>query len=155
MADLLHKLLTKKERQRFLKFCLVGASGVPVNLLVMWIGFNFIFVFLDGQPRVTAASALGFVVSVWTNFLLNDIWTWADRPKGATGFWGRCARFYLVCSVGGAIQIGTSNLVTMLGGQSLYMLGQVGGIALATGINYVVNNLWTFGNKELGTRNKE
>ena len=144
--------LLSREQRRFLKFCLVGASGVPVNLLLVWVGFNYIFVATSGRLQVTLASALGFLVSVFTNFLLNDIWTWADRPKGSSGFWGRAARFYLVCSAGGLLQVGASNLVTWLGGASAHMalLGQLCGIALATVINYMVNNFWTFRKKDSG-----
>ena len=139
-----------KEQRRFLKFCLVGASGVPVNLLLVWVGFNYIFVSASGRLQVTLASALGFLVSVFTNFLLNYIWTWADRPKGSSGFFSRCARFYLVCSVGGILQVSASNMVTWLGGQSAHMalLGQLCGIGLATVINYLVNNFWTFRKKK-------
>ncbi len=144
-TNLIRRLLSKEQR-RFIKFCLVGASGVPVNLLLVWVGFNYLFISLGGRLQVTLASALGFLISVFTNFLLNDIWTWADRPRGHTGFWSRCGRFYLVCSAGGAIQMGTVNLVTWMAGESAHMaiLGQLCGIALATVINYVVNNFWTF-----------
>lgn len=149
LLDMARRLLSKEQR-RFIKFCLVGASGVPVNLLLVWVGFNYLFVSMGGRLQVTLASALGFLVSVFTNFLLNDIWTWSDRPKGASGFWGRAGRFYLVCSAGGIMQIGATNLVTWLGGETDYMaiLGQLCGIALATVINYFVNNFWTFRNKE-------
>ena len=148
-VDMIRRLLSEEQR-RFVKFCLVGASGVPVNLLFVWIGYNFMFVSMGGRLQVTLASALGFLVSVFTNFLLNDIWTWSDRPKGASGFFGRCGRFYLVCSAGGVIQMGASNLVTWLGGESSHMamLGQLAGIALATVINYVINNVWTFRKRE-------
>ena len=140
-----------RERRRFLKFCTVGASGVPVNLLLMWIGYTWIFFSLAENIRVPCASGLGFMVSVLTNFLLNDLWTWRDRPKDKGGFAGRLLRFYLVSSVGGAIQIGCTTGLNRLGLH--YMLAQLCGIALATAINYVVNNLWTFGDKKnQGTR---
>ena len=141
------KLLTR-ERRRFLKFCVVGASGVPVNLLFMWIAFNWIFPTLEQSLRVPCASGFGFAVSVLTNFLLNDLWTWRDRPKNKGGFVWRLLRFYLVSSAGGAIQIACTTGLNRVGLH--YMLAQLCGIALATAINYVVNNLWTFGDK---TRN--
>jgi len=153
LRKFIDKQLTK-ERRRFLKFCVVGASGVPVNLLFMWIGYNWIFGSLAESMRVSFASGFGFLVSVLTNFLLNDLWTWRDRAKKKGGFAGRLGRFYLVSAAGGAIQIACTTGLSRVGLH--YMLAQLCGIALATAINYVVNNVWTFGdekNGEQGTRN--
>ena len=148
LREFIQKLLTT-ERRRFLKFCVVGASGVPVNLVFMWIGYNWIFLSMAESLRVPCASGFGFAVSVLTNFLLNDLWTWRDRPKDKGGFVWRLLRFYLVSSVGGAIQIACTTGLSRVGLH--YMLAQLCGIALATAINYVVNNLWTFGDKKKGT----
>ena len=148
VADLrtyLRKHLSKEQR-RFLKFCTVGASGVPVNLLFLWIGHNWIFTALEPQLRVPLASGLGFLVSVLTNFLLNDFWTWSDRDKQQGSMLGRCLRFYLVSSAGGAIQVGCATGLHHVGLH--YLLAQLCGIALATAINYVVNNIWTFRDKK-------
>ena len=135
-----------KEQRRFLKFCVVGASGVPVNLIFMWVGYNWIFYSVAESLRVPCASGFGFMVSVLTNFLLNDLWTWRDRPKDKGGFAWRLLRFYLVSSAGGAIQIACTTGLSHVGLH--YMLAQLCGIALATAINYVVNNVWTFGDKK-------
>ena len=58
---------------QFIKFALVGASGTVINL-----GLVYIFYDLIGWNEYLAIT-IGFVVSVLTNFILNDIWTF--NPK--------------------------------------------------------------------------
>ncbi len=58
---------------QFLKFALVGASGTVVNL-----GLVHLFAVIIGWNDYLATT-IGFVVSVVTNFILNDIWTF--NPK--------------------------------------------------------------------------
>jgi len=51
------------------RFLLVGLSGVGVNMAVLWL--------LVGRMglRPLPAAALAVETSIWSNFLLNDIWT--------------------------------------------------------------------------------
>ncbi|MFW9852697.1 MAG: GtrA family protein [Candidatus Thorarchaeota archaeon] len=65
---------------QFLKFALVGASGTVINL-----GLVHLFAVIIGWNDYLATT-IGFVVSVITNFILNDIWTFNPRfgkPKTA------------------------------------------------------------------------
>ncbi|MBW2733995.1 MAG: GtrA family protein, partial [Deltaproteobacteria bacterium] len=140
--QLLHRFTTPAQR-RFIKFCVVGGSGVPVNLFFTWIGHAYVFITLGDEWRKAAAFFLGIMVSIFTNFLLNDLWTWSDRDKSQRGFMGRLARFYLVCSVAAGIQFGVA-MALSLWLQWSYLLAQLVGIVLATMINFVANNLWTF-----------
>src|SRR5690554_4731433 len=70
-------------KERLLKFASVGATGVLVNLVIFEVCFYYVLV--DVMPEellFIASNGLGFLVSVFTNFLLNDFWTWGDRVKG-------------------------------------------------------------------------
>jgi dolichol-phosphate mannosyltransferase len=144
LLKLVRRLLSKEQR-RFLKFCLVGASGVPVNLFFTWLGHRLLFTSLGAEARTAAASLLGIVVSIFTNFLLNDLWTWSDREKaaGRGPLLARLGRFYLVCSIASAIQFGTA-MALGVWLRLHYLLAQLAGIALAMAVNFVVNNAWTF-----------
>ena len=142
VLNLVRRLLSKEQR-RFLKFCVVGASGVPVNLFFVWLGYNVVFPSLEDKLRTGAAFLIGLVVSIFTNFLLNDLWTWRDREKAAKGFLGRMARFFVVSSAAAGIQFGTAMGLT-LGLDLHYLVAQLIGIALATAVNFIVNNIWTF-----------
>ena len=139
---LLYRFTTPAQR-RFLKFCIVGASGVPINLLFTWLGHNLFFAALVGQWRNASAFLLGIAVSILTNFLLNDVWTWGDREKHQGAFWSRLLRFYIVCSLASVLQFGAAMALSAWAGLH-YLLAQLVGIVLATGVNFAVNNLWTF-----------
>jgi dolichol-phosphate mannosyltransferase len=132
-----------KEQRRFIKFCIVGASGVPVNLLFTGLGHGYAFSEFSDDRRKAAAFLLGIAISILTNFLLNDIWTWKDREKLLGGVVSRLFRFYLVCSAASAIQFGTAMALSVWL-HLHYLLAQLAGIALATGVNFVVNNIWTY-----------
>jgi len=134
------------ERARFIRFCVVGASGVVVNLVF----FSLVYLWLlesmatiDKDLRFLLANLVGFLISVFTNFLLNDYWTWGDRAKHHDHFWRRLGAFYLVSSVAGVVQLGVAQLVHV----SFHVIEQLAvlvGIGVATIINFVANNVWTF-----------
>ncbi|MHA2358121.1 MAG: GtrA family protein [Candidatus Heimdallarchaeaceae archaeon] len=58
---------------QFIKFAIVGASGTLINLGLV----HLFFVILEWNEYL--AIAIGFIVSVLTNFILNDIWTFNPR----------------------------------------------------------------------------
>ncbi len=144
------KDLLTEERVRFIRFCVVGATGVVVNLGVFSLFMSVVLpsVVADESARFVTCNFIGFVVSVFTNFLLNDFWTWGDRAKhGHAHFWARLGKFYLVSSIAGAVQMGVAYAVRAYAGVP-DLLAVLIGIAVATVINFVANNLWTFGDDE-------
>lgn len=123
---------------RFLKFCVVGGSGVVVNYavylpLTRWLG-------LLEETALVASIA----VSIFTNFLLNEAWTFRDRRTGGSaGKLRRLGRFYLVSLGGAVIQWGVSMICfRWLGIDD--RLAVLVGIGVATAWNFVVNLLWTW-----------
>ena len=98
--------LTRGRIKRLVKFGIVGVSGVAVNLLVFEMVYRFMLTGIGTETRVTLANAAGLVVSIFTNFLLNDHWTWGDREKGTTRHWfGRMFKYYVSASIAGAVQL--------------------------------------------------
>lgn len=135
------------ERQRFVRFGVVGASGVLVNFAFMALGM-VIFASLEDSLRAFLAAALGTVVSVVTNFFLNDMWTWGDRQKGQ-GKRQAALRFsaYAVgAGIGIALQIGIATLFRHTLGWNAY-LAQAIGIGVGMVVNYVINNRLVFKDK--------
>jgi dolichol-phosphate mannosyltransferase len=123
-----------------LQFGTVGVSGVVVNIAVVWAAVELLVVAEPGV-RAAMASALGIVVSVLSNFVLNDAWTWGDRAKGA--WLSRLLRYYLVSAAAALLQFGCAMGLHLLVDADLYV-AQLVGIVLGTGVNYVANNAWTF-----------
>lgn len=152
---------------RLLKFGSVGLSGVFVNLAVFTLAFHVSLpALLGGDVEFTVAgifvdlhfvvaNVAGFVVSVFTNFLLNDVWTWGDRKKGNLRHWfRRLIKYYVTASGAGAVQILTAALSLALlwapmapavaGYDLAPTLGLLTGIAWGMAINFTVSHLWAF-----------
>ena len=156
MPAWLARLITP-EQKRFLQFAIVGGSGVVVNLVVVLIATQWVFAGLASETMVTNyALVAGIVVSIFTNFIVNDRWTWGDREKGGRKIdWARrCRDFYIASAVAGGVQLLVSSTFVrfvqidatfILEGPALTAgLASLVGIAIATPINYVVNHFWTF-----------
>lgn len=147
-----------KDQRRFVKFVVVGASGVPVNLGTVAVATHALAGTLEPGHRDTVAYLAGIVVSIFTNFLLNNAWTWGDRTaRDPGGFLRRLVQFYVVSSVAAAVQFltavglsalmrGTDTFTVALHGEfRLYhALAPLAGILLGLGINFAANHLWTF-----------
>ncbi len=147
-----------KDQRRFVKFVVVGASGVPVNLGTVALVTHALAGLLAPGPRDTVAYLAGIVVSIFTNFLLNNAWTWGDRAaRDPGGFFRRLVQFYVVSSAAAAVQFFTSvglsalmrrteTFTAVLRGEFriYHALAPLAGIVLGMGINFTANHLWTF-----------
>ena len=134
-------------RQRFLRFAVVGASGVLVNFAFLSIGL-WLFSGWSDSARDAAASALGIAVSIFTNFLLNDVWTWGDRKKGTRKrdvAW-RFSTYAVGAGIAAALQFGIAALFRSAFGAHVY-LAQAAGIAVGTVVNYIISNKLVFKDK--------
>ena len=118
----------------FLRFGVVGASGVVVNLAVFStavhaLGVNF---------RV--AAVLAFLLAVTNNFFWNRHWTFSARD-GHAGF--QAARF-LVVSVGAfAVNLAVLEVLVVVAGLP-EVPAQAIALAVATPCNFLGNKLWSF-----------
>jgi putative flippase GtrA len=77
------RTLFSPQNKRLIRYLVVGAFGVAINQAVFLLVFNN-----TGIPYFIAGF-LGSSVSTFTNYAINDSWTWKDR--GAAGviqwFW--------------------------------------------------------------------
>ena len=135
----LYSLMKRKgELWRFLKFCLVGGSGVLVNMGLLWLLTESAGLFY------LLSAAISIETSIITNFTLNDYLTFPDRRvKGARFFLTRLAKFNLVSLAGLGLNMTVLWLLTEVVGV-YYMLSNLCGIAVATLWNYVANSWWTW-----------
>ena len=135
---------------RFIKFALVGGSGVVVNVGLYWLLTRFAgFTPLDnvatgGILSGNLALTISIESSIINNFILNNYFTFADRnKKGIIAFLSRLLNFNLICLIGALIQIGLTNLLAV--GFGLYDLFSLAiAIIMAMLWNYLVNNWWTW-----------
>ncbi len=148
---------------QFVRFCLVGSSGVIVNLIVFTLVLlvwqlalgqihsagglaSSVHGFMvkkdtQGLPAVAAylANAAGFVVSVMTNYCLNRRWTFRSTKDVS----GELPKFFTVSLIayGGQLAI-----FWLLRGQAQIapIPSQLIAIVFVMPINFVANKLWSF-----------
>jgi dolichol-phosphate mannosyltransferase len=128
-----------RKSEEFIKFLLVGASGVAVNL-----GFYVLFS-RALQISLEVASPLAIEVSILSNFLLNSVFTFGKRSP-VNGLKKRFLRFHLVAGAAGLVNY--SVLLLLVKSFGLWdIAANLAGIACATLVNYFLNSRWTW--KEL------
>jgi dolichol-phosphate mannosyltransferase len=122
---------------RFLKFGVVGASGVVVNM-----GGLYVFKEFVGIPYFIA-SLIAIELSILSNFTINLLWTWRDRSgEGSVGM--KLFRYH----VGAGATAFLGNYLILIALTEFfgmhYMISNLIGIAVGTLANYIINDLWTF-----------
>jgi dolichol-phosphate mannosyltransferase len=120
----------------FLKFVIVGATGVVVNL------GTFTLLLAAGLNKFVA-SPLAIEVSIVSNFILNNYWTFRWR-KTRDRVRIKGLKFNAVSLVALGISYGTFLLLSALFPDAPPQLHQLVGIVPATAVNYFLNTYWTF-----------
>jgi dolichol-phosphate mannosyltransferase len=119
---------------RFARFAAVGASGVIVDMGVLYalsdphmLGWGLT------RSKVVAAE-----LAIVNNFLWNDAWTFGDVARGQRGALRklrRFAKFNVICTMGLALSVGLLNLQYNLLGMNRYLANAVA-IAVVTTWNF-------------------
>lgn len=120
----------------FLRFLAVGASGVLVNLL----GFTLL---LNAGLDKYVASPIAIEISIISNFLLNNYWTFGSRTHSEkTGIRG--LKFNAVSLLSLSVSYGIFIVLSQLFPAVPPQIHQLVGIVPATLVNYLLNSYWTF-----------
>jgi dolichol-phosphate mannosyltransferase len=119
--------------EQLVKFCVVGAIGYVVNLIVYTL-------LLEGAGLHYVPAAIGsFLVAVTNNYVWNRLWTFRGQ-RGHVVFQG--LRFLVVSTVAlGANLLVLHALVQAGLGE---VVSQALAIMLVTPVNFVGNKLWSF-----------
>ena len=125
------------ERSRtFLRFAVVGTSGVVVNLatftVLLKLGLNKFL-----------ASPVAIEVSIISNFLLNNYWTFSERET-TDKVHIRGLKFNIVSFAALGVSYTTFLILSALDPSGIPQVHQAIGIIPATFINYFLNSYWTF-----------
>jgi putative flippase GtrA len=137
-AEILRARVTQALRKRgnweeLIKFCVVGASGYVVNLLVY-------VALLDGANLHYRVAATGsFLVAVTNNYLWNRLWTFRHH-RGHFAYQG--LRFLVVSVVVYLCNLVILTLLVELGVGKV--VAQAIAIVLVTPANFIGNKLWSF-----------
>ena len=120
----------------FLKFSVVGAVGVVVNLasftLLMNMGLNKFI-----------ASPVAIEFSIISNFLFNNFWTFSHRDVNDK-IHIRGLKFNIISFVALGVSYSTFLILSVTNPTGIPQIHQAIGIVPATLINYFLNSYWTF-----------
>ncbi len=119
--------------EQFLKFCLVGGTGVVVNMAVVYLLHERLGLAL------LLASPVAVEASILSNFLLNNYWTF----RTPTVELRRLAKFNLVSLGGMAITTGILTLLVSHAGLH-WAIANLIAIGVATVWNFGLNFVWTW-----------
>ncbi|MCL5411584.1 MAG: glycosyltransferase family 2 protein [Patescibacteria group bacterium] len=139
MEFMLNAWVIRFERsETFLKFAIVGTSGVVVNLFFL----KFMYEGLSFDKNL--ASPLATELAVISNFIFNNYWTFSSRNRYLNDrFPVKLLKFNLVSLVG----IGLTSLIFWILSNSFgiyYLVAQSLGIVVVLFWNYFVNLNWTW-----------
>ena len=122
---------------RFIRFGLVGLSGVFVDMTILY---------LLSDPNtlalpLTRSKIIAGEIAIFNNFLWNDAWTFADVAMQQKGFKQRLKRFLkfnIICLAGLVINVLVLNLIFNFVISNRYIANLIA-IAVATVWNFWVN----------------
>ncbi len=119
---------------RLVRFGVVGASGVVVNSVALFLAHG-----IAGLPLLVA-SPLAVEAAILHNFVWNERWTFGQPSLSLV----RLGKFNLTSLGGLLITSGVLYLLVVYVGLH-YLLANLVGIALATAWNFATSLLWTWG----------
>lgn len=127
------------ENSKLAKFAIVGAVGMLVNLAAMWAALH------GGAPK-EIASATGIEVSILSNFILNETWTFEGNFQGG---WGARLLAYHASSLASALTTFITMEVTSSALALDPLYGQALGIVLGFMLNYTLasRGIWAWGRR--------
>jgi dolichol-phosphate mannosyltransferase len=141
LKSFLHRLTGSQEGIRMFRFYVVGASGIGVCLGILWVMTEMAHLYY------LLSNVVGFEISVFNNFIWNEIWTFRDRVGSNTMWNMRLKRLlkYNTVSVGTlvlntAILFGLTHFLGVY-----YMTSALIGIFVAAILNYAINTTVTWG----------
>ncbi|HKB60568.1 MAG TPA: GtrA family protein [Gallionellaceae bacterium] len=141
----LHRVLTP----RFVKFGMVGASGVLVNQGVLYLAQTHVLHASrvhtgEDWLRLNLALAVAIFLATLNNFIWNRAWTWADRKHYEKGLFAQFGQYVLACWLAIVLQMLLTNL---LAHHMEILVANLISIVLTSVLNFLINDIWTFGRR--------
>jgi dolichol-phosphate mannosyltransferase len=129
---------------RFALFTAVGATGVLVHLSVLGIANQALSMPFAG------AQALAIITAMTSNFALNNLITYRDRPLVGKGLLYGLLTFYAACSLGAVVNYAVAVLLSDQGAN--WALAGFAGAAAGAVWNFATTAVFTWGKSKPGER---
>ncbi len=122
---------------RFVAFAAVGASGVAVHFLILYLALQAV--------AFPVAQALATLAAMTSNFALNNFLTYRDRRLTGLRFFTGLASFYAVCSLGAVANVGIATAA--FAQHYTWWMSGLAGAAVGVVWNYAVSSVVTWSRK--------
>jgi dolichol-phosphate mannosyltransferase len=148
LQHLLRLRLAKLQGNRFIRFAIVGASGVIVDM-------GLLFLLSDPSAMgwgLTRSKLIAAEFAIVNNFLWNDSWTFGDISSRQQGMFPRLRRFVkfqLICLAGLALNTVLLNVQFNLLHMNRYLANLIA-IGAVTGWNFYLNYKLSWSTTETG-----
>ncbi len=132
---MLPKIFSKSFLKQFIKFGIVGASGIVVNLAILFLfteTFKFYYVFSE---------VIAFLVSGVNNYILDKIWTFQEVLKEKIV--RKYSKFVIISII--TLIVNLSLLFFLVEILNIwYILAELEAIIFVFSLNFIGNKFWTF-----------
>ncbi|CAN7354338.1 glycosyltransferase family 2 protein [Bradyrhizobium sp. LjRoot220] len=132
LAKLTHDVVSL----RFLMFAMVGSIGLIVHLVALFIALRFF------DARFPEAQAIGALVAMTSNFILNNFLTYRDQRLKGFAILRGLLLFYLVCSVGLFANVGVA--FSVYDQEPIWWLAGAAGALMGVVWNYAMSGLFVW-----------
>jgi len=130
---------SKGELIRFIKFCIVGASGVLVSTGSLWFITEIV-----GLHYLISAVFSAFL-SILSNFIFNEVWTFRDRVRSRhlKEVWERFIKFGVSRTGGVILKTALLALFTEIF-HIYYLVSNLLAIGISTFLTYLTSAGWVW-----------
>ena len=133
---LLDKAVGRIVPVRFIAFVAIGGLGLLVHFAILsW--------FFEGMSvSFLAAESSATIVAMVSNYALNNVITYRDRRRRGWRWWTGLASFMVICSLGGAANVGAANY--LFNDNTNWAVAAIMGIMVGAVWNYFVTSIYTW-----------
>ena len=140
---ILYHLFGRLLPARFFLFAAVGATGIGVQLAVLWLLFTASGQFLFSQALATWAA-------MTSNFFLNNAITYGDQRLRGRRIWRGLLTFYAACGIGALINIAVADWLFIK--SAPYWVAGLTGAVVSAFWNFFTTASFTWGGPTAGRR---
>ncbi|HEX8729962.1 MAG TPA: GtrA family protein [Ktedonobacterales bacterium] len=129
--------------QRAFTYVFIGGIAAVINLVVLDLMYNVVKLPIVDSVRWLIAFLIAAEISTFSNFVLNDRFTFSHLSGHARSWWARCLRFHSTSAAGTiATLVMSFGFKTWLGMSAL--IAEAVAILLALILNFTMHHVWTY-----------
>ncbi len=134
----LSQILKGKVSIRFILFCMVGVSGIFVQLLIT----GFMMLLID---QFSTSQTLGIISAMTSNYFLNNYVTFQERRLKSLDLFRGLLSFYLICSLGAFANVSIATYVFSF--SSNWLISSFIGAIFGAVWNFTLSSIFTWKSK--------